>query len=591
MTRRSAQRTEEAEAALRESEERLRLVANNVPALISVRRPRAALPLQQPHLRRLVRHRARARCRAAPSPRCSATRPTAACAQNLERVPRRRGGRVRVRDGRRRRAARTLQVACVPHLAAPERRGARLLHAGERRHRAQARAGGPALRRDPAAARRAAPGVPRPPRHADRPAQPRHVRRARARGGGARPAARQERGVALHRPRQLQGGQRQPRPRRRRRAAEGHLRAPARLRCAATTSSRASAATSSACCCRTSPIRARRRRWRRSWCTSCGKPYRIGEHQLSSGASIGIACVPQDGDDVATLLRLADAAMYRAKELGRNGYQFFSAMLNEDARRGGGAGRRAARRHRARRAVPRLPAAHRHRHAPGGRRRGAAALAPSALRRARAGSLPAARRRQRPAGADRRLGAARGLRAGPALDRRGHHAAHAWWSTSPRASCATARSPSRCARRSTRAACRRIAADRGARKRWCARCPSRSRPRSPRSPPAARAWASTTSAPATPRCRCCSACARAPSASTASWSPACRRTPSAPASRARSSPLRAASNFEVVAKGVETHAQREFLAEAGCRVCQGDLFATPNSPDIVAPMLRARLAA
>jgi len=62
-----------------------------------------------------------------------------------------------------------------------------------------------------------------------------------------------------------------------------------------------------------------------------GKSYRIGEHQVSSGASIGIACVPQDGDDVATLLRLADLAMYRAKELGRNGYQFFSVMLNEDA--------------------------------------------------------------------------------------------------------------------------------------------------------------------------------------------------------------------------------------------------------------------
>jgi len=62
-----------------------------------------------------------------------------------------------------------------------------------------------------------------------------------------------------------------------------------------------------------------------------GKSYRIGEHQVSSGASIGIACVPQDGDDVATLLRLADLAMYRAKELGRNGYQFFSAVLNQDA--------------------------------------------------------------------------------------------------------------------------------------------------------------------------------------------------------------------------------------------------------------------
>jgi diguanylate cyclase (GGDEF)-like protein/PAS domain S-box-containing protein len=62
-----------------------------------------------------------------------------------------------------------------------------------------------------------------------------------------------------------------------------------------------------------------------------GKTHRVGEHEVSSGASIGIACVPQDGHDVATLLRLADAAMYRAKEAGRNGYQFFSVVLNEDA--------------------------------------------------------------------------------------------------------------------------------------------------------------------------------------------------------------------------------------------------------------------
>ncbi len=62
-----------------------------------------------------------------------------------------------------------------------------------------------------------------------------------------------------------------------------------------------------------------------------GKPYRVGEHEVSSGASIGIACVPQDGDDASTLLRLADHAMYRAKQLGRNGYQFFSGILNDDA--------------------------------------------------------------------------------------------------------------------------------------------------------------------------------------------------------------------------------------------------------------------
>ena len=61
------------------------------------------------------------------------------------------------------------------------------------------------------------------------------------------------------------------------------------------------------------------------------KPCLVGEHEVSSGASIGIACVPQDGDDVGTLLRLADHAMYRAKQLGRNGYQFFSGVLNDSA--------------------------------------------------------------------------------------------------------------------------------------------------------------------------------------------------------------------------------------------------------------------
>jgi len=62
-----------------------------------------------------------------------------------------------------------------------------------------------------------------------------------------------------------------------------------------------------------------------------GKPYRAGAYEVVCGASIGIACVPQDGDEVGTLLRLADHAMYRAKELGRNGYQFFSGILNDDA--------------------------------------------------------------------------------------------------------------------------------------------------------------------------------------------------------------------------------------------------------------------
>ncbi|PYQ21263.1 MAG: hypothetical protein DMF79_08595, partial [Acidobacteria bacterium] len=45
-------------------------------------------------------------------------------------------------------------------------------------------------------------------------------------------------------------------------------------------------------------------------------------HELSVTTSVGIALFPQHGEDEETLLRNADAAMYRAKELGRNGYQF-----------------------------------------------------------------------------------------------------------------------------------------------------------------------------------------------------------------------------------------------------------------------------
>jgi diguanylate cyclase (GGDEF)-like protein/PAS domain S-box-containing protein len=62
-----------------------------------------------------------------------------------------------------------------------------------------------------------------------------------------------------------------------------------------------------------------------------GAPHRIAGRDLTSGGSIGIACVPHDGEEVDTLLRLADAAMYRAKERGRHRYEFFSALLNQDA--------------------------------------------------------------------------------------------------------------------------------------------------------------------------------------------------------------------------------------------------------------------
>jgi len=45
-------------------------------------------------------------------------------------------------------------------------------------------------------------------------------------------------------------------------------------------------------------------------------------------ASIGISAFPSDGDDAETLLGAADAAMYGAKQSGRNAYQFFTAEIN-----------------------------------------------------------------------------------------------------------------------------------------------------------------------------------------------------------------------------------------------------------------------
>ncbi|MBI3045589.1 MAG: GGDEF domain-containing protein [Betaproteobacteria bacterium] len=55
-----------------------------------------------------------------------------------------------------------------------------------------------------------------------------------------------------------------------------------------------------------------------------GRPFQHGDHELSVSASIGISCYPQDGTGIDTLLQRADAAMYRAKDRGRNNYQFSS---------------------------------------------------------------------------------------------------------------------------------------------------------------------------------------------------------------------------------------------------------------------------
>ena len=60
-------------------------------------------------------------------------------------------------------------------------------------------------------------------------------------------------------------------------------------------------------------------------------PYSIDGHELVTTPSIGISVYPNDGRDVETLLKNADAAMYHAKESGRNNYQFFTQDMNTRA--------------------------------------------------------------------------------------------------------------------------------------------------------------------------------------------------------------------------------------------------------------------
>ncbi|MEN0036457.1 MAG: EAL domain-containing protein [Cellvibrio sp.] len=57
-------------------------------------------------------------------------------------------------------------------------------------------------------------------------------------------------------------------------------------------------------------------------------PYILEDMPLHLSPSIGIAVYPDDGDTPSTLIKNADAAMYLAKEKGRNNYQFYTPVLN-----------------------------------------------------------------------------------------------------------------------------------------------------------------------------------------------------------------------------------------------------------------------
>ncbi len=58
------------------------------------------------------------------------------------------------------------------------------------------------------------------------------------------------------------------------------------------------------------------------------QPLQIGAQKLQVTCSMGVATYPENGTDIETLLMNADAAMYSAKEMGRNNYQFYASEMN-----------------------------------------------------------------------------------------------------------------------------------------------------------------------------------------------------------------------------------------------------------------------
>jgi len=62
---------------------------------------------------------------------------------------------------------------------------------------------------------------------------------------------------------------------------------------------------------------------------SVGKPHTVGEMELTVTPSIGVTIWPTDGDDLNTLIKNADLAMYHSKAEGRNQFSFFRPEMNE----------------------------------------------------------------------------------------------------------------------------------------------------------------------------------------------------------------------------------------------------------------------
>lgn len=60
----------------------------------------------------------------------------------------------------------------------------------------------------------------------------------------------------------------------------------------------------------------------------CKQPFQINQHTVEISASLGVSFFPQDGDNITSLMRNADLAMYRCKEEGRNGVCYFTRLIS-----------------------------------------------------------------------------------------------------------------------------------------------------------------------------------------------------------------------------------------------------------------------
>ncbi len=67
--------------------------------------------------------------------------------------------------------------------------------------------------------------------------------------------------------------------------------------------------------------------------TSFEVPFKLANYEVNTTVSVGVCMYPNDGADVDSLMKAADAAMYKAKEVGRNTYEFYESELNQLALR------------------------------------------------------------------------------------------------------------------------------------------------------------------------------------------------------------------------------------------------------------------